>query len=236
MNNSPLIRYYETAAAWLDAKPTQERILLGSAFLAVIFLLWSLLIQSGYDKQRDEYLAQLNQLQTEQKTTQDQMTALASALATGPAKTKQLEINQLQQELQQLQIKLSEVGQGLIRGDQLPGALQAVFSKTQGLELVSIQTLPTSEMNIAYPKNTEENTQQQASTSSQDMGSGVYKQVVVLKLRGDFFHVLNLIKVLESLEWKFYWESLDYSVVKYPQAEIELRVFTLSAEEGLLGV
>jgi MSHA biogenesis protein MshJ len=41
---------------------------------------------------------------------------------------------------------------------------------------------------------------------------------------------------LERLPWRFYWQDLNYSVDHYPNAEVILRVYTLSSEEGLFGV
>ena len=258
MSDSPLVQYYQKAAEWIDAKPLRERALIGLSLFALVFLVWTLLVQSAPDARKKELDAQLSQLQNDQKASQDQLTALTSALAAGPAKVKQAEINQLESELAQIESKLSEVGQGLIAADQLPQILQSVFEKTNGLELVAVQTLAATEMMITPMLPVVETTQASSSSSASSasaaelavsgianansaketkpQGSGVYKHGVVLKLRGDFFNILALIKALENLQWKFYWESLDYVVTDYPQAEIELRVFTLSSEEGLLGV
>lgn len=260
MSDSPLVQYYQKAAEWIDAKPLRERALIGLSLLALVFLVWTLLIQAAPDARKKELNAQLSQLQNDQKASQDQLSALTSALAAGPAKVKQAEIHQLELELAQIESRLSEVGQGLIAADQLPKILQSVFEKTNGLELVSIQTLAATEMMITHVQPVVETTQASSSSSASSaanaaelavsgiidsnvasretkpQGSGVYKHGVVLRLRGDFFHILALIKALENLQWKFYWESLDYVVTDYPQAEIELRVFTLSSEEGLLGV
>lgn len=254
MSDSPLIQYYQQATEWIDAKPSRERALIGLSVLALIFLVWTLLIQSGYDKREKELESQLAKLQADQKLTQDQLSAITTSLATGPAKVKQSEINQLNMQLQQIQTKLSEVGQGLVAAEQLPEILRSVFEKTHGLELISIQTLAATEMMLAQAQPVESIKENSSSSSTTDaaipgvpnlqtpqsttkpQGSGVFKHGVVLKLRGDFFRVLSLVKALENLPWKFYWESLDYVVKEYPQAEIELRVFTLSSEEGLLGV
>ena len=260
MSDSPLIQYYQKAAEWIDQKPLRERALIGLSLFALVFLIWTLLIQSAPDAREKELKTQLSQLQNDQKASQDQLTALTSALAAGPAKVKQAEISQLESELAQIESKLSEVGQGLIAADQLPQILQSVFEKTNGLELVEIQTLAASEMMVMPMQPVVETAQANSSSSASSAasaaelavsgitdanlaanetkpkGSGVYKHGVVLKLRGDFFNILALIKSLENLQWKFYWESLDYVVTDYPKAEIELRVFTLSSEEGLLGV
>ncbi len=255
LNESPLIQQYAKACEWIDAKPVRERALIGLSMIALVFLIWHFLFQLPHDKRSLELNAQLSQLNNERKTTQDQLTGLATAFSNNPAKVKQAEIDQLQITLRDVEEKLSGVSQSLVAAENLPRILESVFHQTQGLELISIETLAAQEMMLAQITAVETPVVQTSSgassvglvpdiTASQPtpvqeskpQGSGIYKHGVVLHLRGDYFRVLALIKSLENLSWKFYWESLDYKVIDYPDAEIELRVFTLSSEEGLLGV
>jgi len=74
------------------------------------------------------------------------------------------------------------------------------------------------------------------SDNSERESVGVYKHSTSLKIKGGYFQVLEYVRRLENLTWRFYWDRMSYSVSTYPQAEIEIRVYTLSAEEGLLGV
>jgi MSHA biogenesis protein MshJ len=251
MSESPLIQKYQKSRDWFDAKPSRERLLLGLSLMALIFVIWNFLIQFPHDKHAAELKAQQAQLMTDKKTTQDQLTSLVTAFSNDPAKLKQNEIDQLTSVLKDIEVKLLEVSQGLIAADNLPQVLESVFHQTEGLTLISIKTLASTEMLIAQTVSMAE--VQPTSTSAaglaptdlapkattnpnQVKGTGVFKHGVVLHLRGDYFRLHALLKSLESLSWKFYWESLDYQVKEYPHAEIELRVFTLSSEEGLLGV
>lgn len=256
INESPLMQHYAKASEWVDSKPVRERVLIGLSIIAVFFLLWNFLIQYPQDKRKQELDEQLATLNNERKTAQEQLTGLATAFSNNPAKLKQTEIEQLQFVLQDVEKKLSGVSQSLIAAENLPQILESVFHQTQGLELISIKTLAAEEMMIMpiVPEAPVEQASSSAASSAgqipdlaaiqavapakeaKPQGSGVYKHGVVLNLRGDYFRVLALMKSLENLSWKFYWESLDYKVTEYPKAEIELRVFTLSSEEGLLGV
>ena len=47
---------------------------------------------------------------------------------------------------------------------------------------------------------------------------------------------VNYLKSLESLPWRFSWDSVDYQVKQYPVAETTLRLYTLSFEENWLGL
>lgn len=253
MSESPLIQKYQKSRDWFDAKPSRERLLLGLSLMAFIFVIWNFLIQFPHDKRAAELKAQQAQLMTDKKATQDQLTSLATAFSNNPAKLKQNEIDQLTSVLKDIEAKLLEVSHGLIAAENLPQVLESVFHQTDGLTLISINTLPSTEMVIAQAvpvvaedqatsnggvgmAPTDLNATKTATNSNQVKGTGVFKHGVVLHLRGDYLRLHGLLKSLENLSWKFYWESLDYQVKEYPHAEIELRVFTLSSEEGLLGV
>jgi MSHA biogenesis protein MshJ len=47
---------------------------------------------------------------------------------------------------------------------------------------------------------------------------------------------LRYLSVLESLPWHFIWDNIEYHVTDYPQAEITIRIYTLSFEEKWLDV
>jgi MSHA biogenesis protein MshJ len=57
-----------------------------------------------------------------------------------------------------------------------------------------------------------------------------------LTLQGDYFSTLNYLKALENLPWRIHWDSIDYNVKAYPQAETRIQVYTLSFEQDWLGV
>ena len=64
----------------------------------------------------------------------------------------------------------------------------------------------------------------------------LYQNPVELKVLGDFSKLGEFLVLLEKLEWRFYWQSLDYKVVNYPKAEMTLYLYSLSADSGWLGV
>ena len=43
-------------------------------------------------------------------------------------------------------------------------------------------------------------------------------------------------KTLEGLEWKFFWDTIDYQVGEYPISSIAITVFTISSNEHWIGL
>ncbi len=254
-NQIPLIQYYQAICERIDSVSTRERVLISLSLMALLFLVWQFFIQSHYDKRAAELKSTLSAADSDYQASQEQLINLATAFSKDPSKIKQAEIDKLNLALIEVEKKLLGISQSLVAAENLPIILQNVFHQTQGLELISIKTLPAEEMQLTQihklnKTTTLEHNQVQlpvdekaqslsagsVQSEAKPQGSGVYKHRVILRLSGDYFRVLALMKALENLSWKFYWDSLDYKVIDYPRAEIELNVFTLSSEEGLLGV
>lgn len=217
----------------IDSRILRERVLLFLTALAVVFLLWSLMFQNAIDARQSELSNQLNNVRTQRQALDAQIATISLAVANNPNTEKQHTIATLKAERAQLDADLANLSQGLVSAAELPQILQDVLLQTGELKLVQMQTLPVQELQLARVETMVGN---EGIDGSASKGAGVFKHEVVLKVSGNYFQVLTFLTSLESTRWRFYWEQLDYAVTEYPNADIELRVYTLSAEKGLLGV
>jgi MSHA biogenesis protein MshJ len=223
----------------IDARVIRERVLIFLCMLAAVFMLWSFVIQAPFDKKKSELQAKIAAAEAEQKNLQAQVTALTQGLLNDPARAKHAQISQLESDIAGVNSQLQSASQSLIKAEQLPLALQSVLQKTQQLTLLEVKTLPAIELQLTQLA---ENANPVAPSSAKPQAqpktqnAGVFMHTVEIKLTGRYSEVVGLLKSLEQLPWRFYWQTLDYKVVQYPEAEILLRVYTLSSEEGLLGV
>ena len=217
----------------IDARIIRERALIFLTALAFVFMLWNFVVQSSIDKKTQEARTQLDLLATQRTAMQTQIATATQSLLNDPDKQKKAQITQLQTDISGLENQLQSVSQNLIKADQLPQALQEVLEKTSQLALLEVKTLPTKE--LQFVALTTANNAQPAPVS-EETSAGVFQHVVELRVSGSYSQVVQLLVALESLPWRFYWQGLDYSVDQYPNAEVILRVYTLSSEEGLFGV
>jgi len=215
----------------IDARVFRERVLIFITLLALIFLVWNFTVQAKFDRARDSLNAEAEKITTEQRTVETQITTLTMAMASDPAIAKATDIRKLNSDIAEVEARLSGLSQGLISAEQLPKVLEDVLHRTVKVKLLQVRTLAAAELQLvtAVP-----------ATNNQDApvsgGTGVYKHGVLIRVAGSYSQLIQLMTEIEALQWKFYWESLDYTVKQYPNAEIDIRVFTLSSEEGLLGV
>lgn len=213
----------------IDARNIRERSLLFLCALAVVFLLWNLLVQSSLDKNEQLLSAQLKDLKTQRQSLETQVTAIAHALSTDPNLEQKNHIIQLKSQINALDVQLGGLSQGLVSADDLPGILQEMLAKTTTLSLTHVQTLPVEELPLTFAT-------QNKNSTSEEISAGIFKHGVVLRVSGSYFQLLEFLHLLETSSWRFYWEQLDYRVTTYPNADILLRVYTLGAEKGRLGV
>lgn len=221
----------------IDERILRERVLIFLSAIALVFMLWNLFIHGGLDKKLQDGRVELAELEKQQTATQGQIMTITQALLSDPARLKKEQISQLKMDINAVETQLQNESQSLIKADQLPQALQDVLLKTSQLTLLEVATLPIHELKLiaadpAAGAIENNSTQSLAGVRS----AGVYEHAVELRVGGSYFQVLQFLTALEALPWRFYWQQLDYKVTQYPNAEIILRVYTLSSEEGLLGV
>jgi MSHA biogenesis protein MshJ len=214
----------------IDSRILRERILIFLTLLAAIFFIWNFLLQAKYDNQRTALKSQQTQIITEQRNSESQLATLTQSMASDPAIAKKNEIDALTRKIEAIETQLSSMGQGLISAELLPKVLEEVLQRTSKVKLLQVRTLPATELQLAAVNTGVNNSQQNAN------GTGVYKHGVFIRVAGSYSQLIKLMQEIESLDSKFYWEALDYTVNQYPEATIDIRVFTLSSEEGLLGV
>ncbi|HET8705626.1 MAG TPA: hypothetical protein VFM46_04910 [Pseudomonadales bacterium] len=64
----------------------------------------------------------------------------------------------------------------------------------------------------------------------------LFRHGLEIQMRGGFSAILSYLRATENLPWRLYWDTLEYKVETYPNAKIVLRVYTLSVDEGWIGV
>lgn len=211
----------------IDSRNLRERGLLFLCVLAIVFLFWDLLIQSSITREQKSLTAKLSEVTAQRKALSDQITTLALSLASDPNLEQKNRIQQLNNEVAEIDARLTGLTSGLIAADDLPHVLQEILATTSSLRLEQVQTLPVEELPLVGQPNT---------ATVDQPSAGIFKHTVVLRLSGSYFELLEFLQQLENSQWRFYWEQLDYRVTDYPAADILLRVYTLGAEKGALGV
>ena len=74
---------------------------------------------------------------------------------------------------------------------------------------------------------------QRKNVNTQRLDDAFEKSIISMKLKGDYANVFDYLKKIESLRWSVFWQDVKYIVDAYPQAVVEIKLYTLSIiEEG----
>ncbi len=232
MNNSPLLTYWRRYQEKVDALKTRERVLVLLMAFAVIYMVWDFLIfnplaeaKSSIDKEVTAVEQKIGAMQTEEK-------AILSAVNADPDRDVKQRIVLLEQQLNQLNTTLEELSLGLVPVEKLTSILRDVLQSTGGLQLQSLRTLPVEAVALSSPASADDI----ADGEDEIATTGVYRHRVTLTVKGDFRELIDYLRALEAMHWRFYWDELLFEEDHYPDALIQLHVYTLSTDEGLFGV
>ena len=221
----------------IDTRILRERALIFSSGIALLFILWSFFIQAPFDEKTRNLKQKFNDLVAQRSATQQQIGELNHSLLNDPGRLKEDQVKQLQADIDAIDIKLKDASHGLVKAEQLPRILEDVLLKTSKLTLLDVATLPVHELQVETVTGDIYKLNDRLTQKIQGLRNlGVYEHVVQMRVAGSYSQITQFLVALEELPWRFYWQRLDYKVVEYPNAEIILRVYTLSSDEGLLGV
>lgn len=223
----------------INALQMRERALVALSAMAFIYMLWDFSFFQSKVQQESVLSERLSVAKTELTKLTAEEKILAKALTNDPTAAKRREIVRLEKQLAKLESDLRKISVGLIAAEQLPEILYDVLRSSSGVEFVAMTTHPAKP--LPFPMLSIKSKQDKVDTVDNeeddfDNDVSVYQHAVTVEIEGSYFDVVGYLSRLEALQWRFYWELLDYEVSTYPRAKIILQVYTLSTEEGLLRV
>jgi MSHA biogenesis protein MshJ len=236
-------------AAKIDALSLRERgIMLAVLAVAIIFIVNTLIIDPQFRKQK--------MLADQMKTQRAQIAAIQAEIAQRIVMKNQdpdLEIKRIlqvrQTQLAQMSSNLLELHKNLVQPEKMAALLENLLKRNRSLQLLSLNSMPAvnvvdaldeaaarashiNKSNLAAQTAPPNDAQVQ---NLNDTGI-VYKHEMELVVQGGYLELLNYLRELEALPESVYWSKGQLSVIEYPQARLQLKIFTLSLEKKWLNL
>jgi len=206
----------------------REQVLVAAAGVAILLmlcdqLLWTPLARASAQQRNliDSTQQQLDELKAAR-------IAVDSKLAEDPDAELRRELDAVNERLAKKNAQLTALTVDLIPPAAMADALRAVLSERGRLQLIALRN------EDAVPAFAPAG----AATREPDAATervAIYRHALTLEFKGRYFDVVEYLQALEKMQWRFYWEALDYRVEQYPEAIITLRVYTLSNRESWIG-
>ena len=212
---------------WLDARSTRQRVLLLGFALAVVVGVWNVVLMGPVTRARALAASDLPALASELPALTERVNQLEAALRNDPDAAARERRAELEAERLHLDERLAELTDGLIPPAEMAGALRELLRRASGVSLVKLEALP------AEPLFVDAELEESGAAKPRP---AVFKHSVVIELHGNYLAVLRYVQAVEALRWRFFWDSLDYEVDEYPDAQVRLVLYSLSLREGWLGV
>jgi MSHA biogenesis protein MshJ len=207
------------AAARFDRLSVRERILVASATLVALVIVWTIIVFDPMAAKERALVAELAGLQESISAASQAMQTAAENDATAAAMRKQ---EQLEQELAAIDAQLASESAGLIPPERTVQVIHDVLARQRGVTLITLHNKPVTTL---VPH-----------ADGAQSGAGPYVHSVELVVEGNYLDVLAYLKALERLEWRFYWKLLELATTQYPTNRIRIELSTLSLDQSWIGV
>lgn len=225
------MQWWESLAARIDALTLRERAFLMTGVLAVTYFAWTGFQVQPMERQRLQMKTRQEQLAAEIAGLNATAQTLLAQAKQDPNEVFRAELGSLKAQLAQLNKELAGTTDHLVPPQQMARMLQAVLEGIQDLRLERVLSLGSSPL---VPEAQAARGKAVTPPGSEPAGK-VYKHGVRLTLQGSYFGVLDFMRKLEQLEWKFFWDSVEFRIVDYPDAVVEITLYTISLEPVWIG-
>lgn len=225
-----------------DGMVVRERLLLFGSCVAGIYLLFDTLLIMPASSDAARLTEEIAAIEVNIERISSEKEVFERVAQRDPDAALKRERLKLQGKLLQLESDLDALSLRLVASENLPDILKAVSELAKTTKIISLKTHPAEMIDIGgrkvevtslakaaqYYTNGNNN---EASVPSEQ----VFRHAISLRIEGRYFDVVEYLKALEELKWRFYWEGLDYKVSQYPLATVDIELYTLSTDEGMLG-
>jgi len=210
--------------AKLDALAIRERALVGITVLALIFISWDTLIRASFDTKTTKLTNEIDKANLDIINLNAQLESEKILQESEPNAKNRAAKAKLAFDLAKLNEELDQLTVGFIEPKLMIKILEELFSRSKDLELIRMENMGGTPLLGDDANNEKKN------------DNIVFRHGVVIEFKGKYLDTLKYLKAIENMPWRFYWGGLKYTVDEYPDAHVTITLYTLSLNEGWVGV
>lgn len=223
-----------------DALVIRERLLIFLSCLVGLYLIFDTLLILPISNEAQELASGIEAVQQKLDQISVEKNVFDEVAKRDPDANVKREYLKLQGKFAELESDLGGLFLRLVPNDYLSEVIQGVSKKTESFSLKSLEVLPPKIIDLGTEATKLESMVRRAKGNVNTSSAGdyaqaekVYENGIRIVLKANYFEVIKLLQSLEELRWKLYWSKLDYKVIQYPLAEINIELYTLSVEESI---
>lgn len=224
-------KQWEKIAGKIDNMPLRER---GLIFAAAALVLVMLIKASFLDPllvQQKKLSSQISGQQEKIKELQDQIEIALQAKRKLQNSAEQHRLEQAKQELTEGNAYLQNRRDRLVDPKKMAELMERVLDQNGRLQLVNLRTLPVALLVVKTLVKPDKNNPSRSLEGAAMLDKQVFKHGVTITVRGSYLDLLSYLTELEKLPMQMFWGKAEMNVVRYPEVELTLTVYTLSLEK-----
>ena len=223
MSNLLENEYKKLSTKFLKMSLREQFLILICGLVVLMVIMYTFLLEPQV-KNSEKLQQNTKSAENEMVTLVSQVTTLTNTLKTDPNEPVRERINDLQRQIQSITQQLESQTNNLVPANKMASMLENVLADSKGVKLIELQSIAPIPILFAKPEEDEE------------PEAGLYRHGLALVFQGSYFDIQRYLEKLESLPWQFYWKKFDYLVDDYPNARVELEIYTLSTNQAFIGV
>ncbi|MGB6053675.1 MAG: type II secretion system protein GspM [Burkholderiaceae bacterium] len=237
--------YWQKLSTRIDAMSLRERVLIFLMAAVILLVLLNLLLLDPQFTRQKQLSQRITGEQAQIAAIQAEIQQKVRAQADDPDAVPRQQLEQARRRAAQLRGALQQTQEALVAPEKMPALLEAILKRDGRLQLVSLKTLPVSDLAPApaADKKAEDAAAPAAATapmadgavpaaSAADAGIGtVYRHGVEITVAGSYPDMMRYMAELEAMPWQLYWGKAQLRVESWPQARLTLTLFTLSLDK-----
>lgn len=205
--------------------------------IAILAIAIAVLVMAYLSLVSDPLKAEIGSLQSQIDNTTGQIGQQQSSYANmvaqsreDPNKFANDRLAVVEREQAVLDSQIRELAGDLISPSDMTRILTSVLERQSGLELISFQNLN------ATPLLSGDRDSSEGGAGSSNISGQVFEHGLRLVFQGDYFSTIKYLRFIEEISGSFFWDSISFSQVGWPEAIVTLQIHTISTNSGFIGV
>jgi len=223
-------QYWELLAGRFAALSPRERWMILVAGLVLVGAVLNALVVEPVVRKTSAVQSSLTADRASLVLLQQQLQVLQQAPLLDPDLQNRQRLETVLDALQQANVSLAGLEKTLIRPEKMPGMLEDILRKHGQLKLVSLKTLPVSEVATSKAHASAE------PKAAKPASGGVYRHGVELKISGRYLDLMQYLQALEQLSWHVLWGGASLAADAGGQSTLTVTIYTLSLDKVWLSI
>lgn len=219
---------WKKLSARFDALQLRERALILIGVVIGTALVFDALALQPLDARKKRLERQLAEARNNIRTPEVVMTARDAVVEADAVKRSYRDA--LRSQLAEIDQSMQGLQRGLVPPERMAKLLEEMLSRSRGLQLISMRTLPLQRFETpGAPSSTKP-----PKPAPKEPERTVYQHSFEVTLQGSYADLHDYLAQLEKLPWQMFWGRISVNTEQYPRLRVTLTVQTLSLNKAWL--